>query len=295
MNLDSNSPETTEQFEVFAFSEIQELVRQALHPQPSGQTTGDTPFFGFKQIDDLTGGFNKGQLYTVVSKPGTGKTAFMLSVVNNLAVKNDFSVVIFSAERSGVKIAQRLIESETGIAIDKVRSGKLKDSMRDRFETLVSSIKKAKILVDDTKLLTVEGLVSKARAISQQQNFDLIVVDFLELLAANEIDLHPDDSVAKVVFALKELANELNIPVLLFSQLETSAGFFQKPSLNETPIALSEISDTILLLHRRTPAEIASNGAQKNVKIIVSKCPCLEEPRELNINLIEATGKFVDF
>jgi replicative DNA helicase len=295
MNLETNTPEKTEQLEVFAFEEIKTLVRQTLPHQPQIHNTPQIPFMGFSQLDQIIGGLEKGQLYSLVSRPGSGKTAFLLSVVNNLAVRNNFSVAIFSMERSGTKIAQRLIESETGLPISKLQNSKLKDSERDRVQTLVSSIEKAKIVVDNTRSLTTDDLVSRARAIKKKADVDIIAIDFLELLAANETDLHPDDRIAKTVATLKNLAQEIDVPILLFSQLESSASFFQKPSLNETSIALSEISDTVLLLHRKTPAEIATNGTQKNVKIIISKSPGLEKTEEVNLNFIETTGKFVDF
>ncbi len=295
MNSSTNSPEITEQLEVFAFEGMKSLVRQALHLRPQEELTGKLPFFGFTQLDQIIGGLKPAHLYSVATKPGTGKTAFLLTVVNNLAVKNDFSVAIFSAERSGSKIVQRLIESETGTAIGKLDSSTLRESDRDRFQTLVSCIEKAKIFVSHSNTATVGEIGANARALLGSRVIDVIIIDFLEMIASNESNLHPDDRIAKTVFALKDLSRELNVPVLLLSQVSGSSGFFQKPSLNETPIALSEISDALLLLHRRTAAEIASNGVRKNVKIIVSKAPSLEKPEEVYLNLIETTGKFVDF
>ncbi len=295
MNLTTNSPEITEQLEVFAFEGMKSLVRQALHLRPQDQPAVNLPSFGFEQLDQITGGLKPAQLYSVVTKPGTGKTAFMLTLVNNLAIKNDFSVAVFSAERSGVKIAQRLLESETGISTGKLDSSKLKDSDRDRFRTLVSCIEKANIMVCHSKILGLNEITTSARALQSDRKVDVIIIDFLEMIASNETNLHPDERIAKTIFGLKKLSIELNTPIVLLSQLENSIGFFRKPSLNETPIALSEISDTLLLLHRRTAAEIASNGVQKNVKIIVSKAPSLDKSQEIYLNFVETTGKFVDF
>lgn len=295
MNPTDNTPETTEQLEVFAFEGMKSLVRQALHLRPQNLASGQLPLFGFERLDQITGGLKPARLYSLVTKPGTGKTAFMLTIVNNLAVKNNFSVAIFSAERTGVKIAQRLIESETGISLGRLDSGKLKDSDRDRFHTLLSCIEKSNILVHHSKALNVDEIVVNARDLANSKYVDVIIVDFLEMVASNESNLHPDDRIAKTVFALKELSVELNIPILLLSQQESRNRFFQKPAFNETPIALTEISDTILLLHRKTISEIASNGVQKNVKIIVSKSPEIDQPVEVTLNFIETTDKFVDF
>ncbi|MBW6497634.1 MAG: DnaB-like helicase C-terminal domain-containing protein [Bacteroidales bacterium] len=295
--MEQNTLEITEQSEVFEFASIRELVNQALkkdfdeQASPAGLTTG------FRMLDNVIGGFQKGQLYTVAVKPGMGKTAFLLSVANNLAIKNNHSVAIFSSERSNLKITNRLIESETGMSLEKLRKGTMKASERDHMNSLISSIAKAKIFLDDTPSLSAEELIKRSRQLKIVHNVDLVIIDYLELLSTSITDTDSrSEQLNKIVLTVKEIARELNLPILLFSQIGSPFNFMQKPTIKDLPVFLSELSDSVMFLHRSDLFPSAKNGINKDiVEVIVAKHPQLYEPVVVPLTYIESIAKFADF
>ena len=295
--MEQNTLEITEQSEVFEFASIRELVNQALKKDFTGQDTPSGLSTGFKMLDHVTGGFQKGQLYTVAVRPGMGKTAFLLSVANNLAIKNNHSVAIFSSERSNLKITNRLIESETGMSLDKLRKGSMKPSERDHMHSLISSIAKAKILLDDTPSLSAEELVKRSRQLKIIHNVDLVIIDYLELLTTSITDTDSrSEQLNKIVLTIQDIARELNLPILLFSQIGSPFHFVQAPSLKELPVFLSELSDTVMFLHRSDLFNTANNGHGKDaVEVIVAKNPQLKEAVVVPLTYIESIAKFADF
>lgn len=295
--MEQNTLEITEQSEVFEFASIRELVNQALKKDFTGQDSLFGLSTGFKMLDQVTGGFQKGQLYTVAVRPGMGKTAFLLSVANNLAIKNNHSVAIFSTERSNLKITNRLIESETGMSLDKLRKGSMKASERDHMHSLISSIAKAKIFLDDTPSLSAEELVKRARQLKMVHNVDLIIIDYLELLSTSITDTDSrNEQLNKIVMTIKDIARELNLPILLFSQISLPFNLLQPPTEKDLPVFLSELSDSVLFLHRSDLFRTGSNGYAKDaVEVIVAKSPQVKEPVVVPLTYIESIAKFADF
>lgn len=297
--MEQNTLEVTEQTEVFAFASIRELVNQTLQKNFGKSDYLNGLSTGFKALDQATGGFQKGQLITIAVKPGMGKTAFLLSLANNMAIKNNYSVAIFSAERSNEKMTSRLIESETGMSLEKLQYGSLKPSEQDHMYSLVSSIAKANIYFDDTQALSVDDLVRRCRQLKLKHNADLIIIDYLELLSTHISD--PDsrnEQLSRIVKRIREVAHELNLPVLLFSQTPApfpSFGQVKTPSLKDLPVFLSELSDMVIFLHRSglTPTNGHAPG-KAMVDMIVAKHVDVSRQTTVPIAFIESIAKFVD-
>ncbi len=295
--MELNTLEITEQSEVFEFASIRQLVNQALKKDFSGPENMPGISTGFKMLDSVTGGFQNGHLYTVAVKPGMGKTAFLLSVANNLAIKQNYSIGIFSSERSSEKITNRLIESETGMSLEKLRLGTMKASELDHMYSLVSSIAKAKIFLDDTPALSASELIKKSRQLKQVHNVDLIIIDYLELLSTSitDTDSRPGQ-LTKIVQVIKKIALDLDLPILLFSQISSPFGFVQKPCLEQLPESLSELSDSVWFVHRSDLFATPKNGNSKDlVELIVAKQNLLTEPVVVKLTFIESIAKFADF
>lgn len=295
--MELNTLEITEQSEVFEFASIRQLVNQALKKDFSGPENMPGISTGFKMLDSVTGGFQNGHLYTVAVRPGMGKTAFLLSVANNLAIKQNHSVGIFSSERSSEKITNRLIESETGMSLEKLRQGAMKPSERDHMHSLVSSIAKAKIFLDDTPALSVSELTKKSKQLKHVHNVDLIIIDYLELLSTSITDTDSrTGQLGRIVQVVKNIARELDLPILLFSQINSPFGFVQKPCLDELPGFLSELSDSVWFVHRSDLFATAKNGNRKDlVELIVAKQNQFTESVVVTLTFIESIAKFADF
>lgn len=297
--MEQNTVEITEQPEVFSFTSIRELVNETLKTE-----IGKTPSLvglptGFKALDKVTGGFQKGQLTTIAVKPGMGKTAFLLSVANNMAVRNNYAVAIFSAERSSRKMTSRLIESETGMSLEKLQNGKLKASEKDHMNSLVNGIAKARIFLDDTPGLSTADLLQKCRQLKLKHQADLIIIDYLELLSGDHSETGSRaEQLSAIVQLIREVARELNLPILLFSQLPglfPGFGTSPRPALKDLPVFLSEWSDVVLFLHRSDldPGQGKIPGKAR-VEMIIAKHQDPSKQGVVPLAFIESLSKFTD-
>ncbi len=297
--MEQNTLEITERSEVFEFASLRDLVNQALH-QNFGETTltnGITT--GFRSLDKEIKGFKKGELTTISVKPGMGKTALMLSIANNVAIKNNHPVAIFSSERSSSKITNRLIESETGMSLDKLVRGNMKPSERDHIFSLVNSIARADIFLDDSPNLSIDELKRKARHLKFSLNVDLIIIDYLELMTTSIFDNSPrEEQLSKIISSVRNIARELNVPVLLFSQMP---GYFprntqKKPTIKDLPVYLAEFSDIVLFLHRSDLNAQPGKGYASNdiVEVIIGKFNDQIDDRIVELRYIESLAKFAD-
>lgn len=296
--MEQNTLEITERSEVFEFASLRNLVNQALQ-----QNFGETPVSngissGFKDLDQVIKGFKKGQLITVGVKPGMGKTAFMLSIANNIAIKNKHSIAIFSPERSSEKITNRLIESETGMSLKKLMHGNLKPSERDHMFSLISYIANANVFLDDTPEICVEDLLKKARQLKLNHSIELIIIDYLELLSLSHVGTeNRQEQLSTAVHNLKEMARELNVPVLLFSQLngQYNAYVDDKPTMKNVPVFLSELSDVVMFLHRTDLYPNGNGNHDKDlVDIIIGKYNNEKSQSTVKLRFIESLAKFTD-
>jgi replicative DNA helicase len=297
--MDENTLEITERSEVFEFASLRQKVNQALQQNFGENQISNGLSSGFRDIDQVISGFKKGQLTTIAVKPGMGKTALMLSIANNVAIKNNHSVAIFSPERSSTKITNRLIESETGMSLDKLINGKLKASEKDHMYTLVSHIAKANMFLDDTPNLSAYELQQKTRQLKDMHNVDLIIIDYLELLSTSITDNDSrEEQLSKIVFTIKDIARELNIPIVLFSQIpgSYSQSASKRPSMKDLPVFLTEFSDVIMLLHRSDlyNRNNSDSDNQNLVEVVIGKYENHINENVVPLRYIESLAKFTD-
>ena len=296
--MDINTLEITELPEGFGFTGIRELVNQTLGINFGAMLTPGAIPTGFQELDKCIGGFQSGQLYTVAVKPGMGKTAFLLSLVNNLAIKDRYSVAIFSAERSDIKMTKRLIESETGMSVDKLQEGNMKDSRKDHLLSLLGNIAKAKIMIDDTKVLTVEELARKSKRLRSLQKTDVIVIDYLELLTSTaSTQTDPTGRQIEIIGKVRRIAAETGIPIVLFTQAVAKINgheISKKPTAKGLPAHLREASDVLMLLHRNDVFATPNTDKKSNVELMVLKNDNNEEESIVPLHFIESIAKFTD-
>jgi replicative DNA helicase len=185
--------------------------------QHKGETIGVPT--GFRQIDKLLGGLQKSDLVIVASRPGMGKTSLMLSFAQNAARKYNQRVAVFSLEMSAEQLVQRLIASEAGIDSQRLRLGNLREEEWPVFIQATGALSETMIFIDDTPSISAMQLRTKARRLYAERGLDLIIVDYLQLM---QTDRHIDNRVQEISLlsrSLKGLARELNIPVVVASQL----------------------------------------------------------------------------
>jgi replicative DNA helicase len=174
---------------------------------------------GFIDLDKLLGGMQQSDLIIIAGRPGAGKTGFMLNVAKNSALTYKKHVAIFSLEMSNDQLVQRLIAQETGIDSQRLRLGDIHDHEWPLFVQASNVLSEAQIFLDDTPALTPNQLRSKCRRLDQEYGLDLVIVDYLQLMQGDGRTENRVQEVSVISRGLKQLARELNVPVLAGAQL----------------------------------------------------------------------------
>ena len=175
---------------------------------------------GFVDLDTLLGGLKRGDLTVVAARPSMGKTSLVLNIARNAAVGQNAKVAIFSLEMSDTQITQRLLVSESGVDSTKLRLDEHSEADEQRILGAMGVLAEAPIYIDDVAVQRVAELRAKAHRLHRDQGLDLIVVDYLQLLQAGTGNTEDRMAAAsEITKSLKGLARELDVPVLVCSQL----------------------------------------------------------------------------
>lgn len=197
-------------------SEVYEQV-EVLH-EASSSISGIPS--GYIDFDRLTSGFQNSDLIVIASRPGMGKTSFVLGVARHIAMREKLPIAIFSLEMSKQQLALRLMSAESKIDLQRVRDGKIKDEEWTQLARAVEKLADCKIFIDDTAFLTVMDLRSRARMMVSTNNIKLIIVDYLQLMqSTTNYRGNKVLEITEISQHLKGIAKELNIPVIAVSQL----------------------------------------------------------------------------
>lgn len=248
------------------FSTSAVIVPETMERIERIQKHGESPGIktGFFELDNMTGGFQKGDLIVIAARPSMGKTALALNIAFNMAVKTHASVGIFSIEMSRYQIVMRLLSLRSEVDMSALTSARkhLNQSEWRQLEMAASELKNADIFIDDSASLSIIEMKTRARRLSRERKLDIIFVDYLQLMKVTGDQLRRNDSraqeVAIISAALKELAKELQIPVVALAQLnrapEQRGGKregvkYQLSDLKESG-AIEQDSDVIIFLHR---------------------------------------------
>ena len=200
-------------------SDVLEDYRERLERlyQHRGETIGVPT--GYLSLDKLLGGLQKSDLIIVAARPGMGKTSLMLSFALNAVRKYKQRVAIFSLEMSDEQLVQRLISAETAIDSQRLRLGDLREEEWPSFYQAAGQLSETMLFIDDTPSISAMQVRTKARRLYAEYGLDLIIIDYLQLMQGER---HGDNRVQEISYlsrALKGLARELNIPVVVASQL----------------------------------------------------------------------------
>jgi replicative DNA helicase len=229
---------------------------------------------GFIDLDKLLGGLQQSDLLIIAGRPGSGKTGLMLNVAKNAAMIYKKHVAVFSLEMSNDQLVQRLIAQETGIDSQRLRLGDIHDNEWPLFVQAANVLSEAQIFLDDTPALTPNQLRSKCRRLDQEYGLDLIIVDYLQLMQGDGRNENRVQEVSSISRGLKQLARELNVPVLAGAQLSRAVEQRQdkRPVLSDLRESgsLEQDSDIVMFIHR--PDMYNNDSAKTNIAdIIVAK------------------------
>lgn len=182
-----------------------------------GSLTGVPTFF--TELDRMTSGWQPSDLIVIAARPSMGKTALVLNMAQNAAVRGKVPVALFSLEMSKEQLVQRMLCSEAMVDQQRVRTGDLLDTDWPKLTRAVGPLSEAEIFIDDTVGISLAELRSKARRLKMEHGLGLIVIDYLQLMSLGRRAESRQQEVAQISRGLKGIARELNVPVIALSQL----------------------------------------------------------------------------
>jgi replicative DNA helicase len=174
---------------------------------------------GFRDLDRLTAGFHGSEFVVVAARPSMGKTALCLNMSQYIGINTDRSVGFFSMEMSKEQLVMRLLCAEAQVDLQKVRTGFLGEADFRRLQKGAEALSRARIFVDETPALSVVEMKAKARRLKMEENLDVVFIDYIQLMRAGSRYENRTQEISFISRSLKELAKELQIPVVGISQL----------------------------------------------------------------------------
>lgn len=212
---------------------------------------------GFHKLDKLTSGWQNSDLIIIAARPAMGKTAFVLSMAKNMAVDYNTPVAIFSLEMSNLQLVNRLISNVCEIESEKIKSGRLTQPEWEQLNSRVRKLYSAPLYVDDTPSLSIFELRTKARRLVREHDVRIIIIDYLQLMNASGMKFGSrEQEVSMISRNLKQLAKELNIPIIALSQLsrkvEDRNDNNKRPQLSDLREsgAIEQDADIVCFIHR---------------------------------------------
>lgn len=234
-----------------ALLESYEKINFAFHNKGKGPTGIPT---GFAELDKITSGLNNSDLIIVAGRPGMGKTTFAINIAQQASVNHQKSVAIFSLEMSREQLATRMLVSEAVVDMQSVKSGQLSKNDLASIMTALKDLSIAPIFVDDTAGITPQELRSKCRRLKIEQSLDLIVIDYLQLMESGRRTDNRQQEISEITRFLKNTARELNVPIILLSQLSRAVDnrTDHRPVLSDLREsgAIEQDADIVLFLYR---------------------------------------------
>jgi len=232
---------------------------------------------GFKDLDKLTSGLQPSDLILIAARPSMGKTALVLNIAQNVAVKEKQAVAFFSLEMSKEQLVQRMLCAEAPIDAQRLRIGELENNDWDKLVRAADRLAVAPIFIDDTAGITVMEMRSKARRLKIEHDLKLIVIDYLQLMQGGSGSSRSENrqqEISEISRSLKALARELKVPVIALSQLSRSVESRQvkKPMLSDLRESgsLEQDADIVCFIYREDYYEPETE--RKNITdIIVAK------------------------
>lgn len=207
---------------------------------------------GYRDLDELTGGFQKSDLIILAARPSVGKTALGLNVAQNVAHAGE-TVAVFSLEMAASQLVQRMICAEGLIDAQKLRVGGLEEDDWEKLTKAIGLLGNAPIYIDDTPGVTVHDIRTKCRKLKKQKGLGLILIDYLQLIYSNS-KANRQEQVSEISKALKNLARELEVPVIALSQLSRSVEQRQdkRPMLSDIRESgsIEQDADIVAFLYR---------------------------------------------
>jgi replicative DNA helicase len=211
---------------------------------------------GFQELDEKTSGFQPGDLIIIAGRPGMGKTAFALTVAAKANARRPVPTAIFSLEMSAEALTQRMMCSEAGLSMHNLRRGVISNRQRAHLAAALGNLYEAPLHIDDTPGLTALDMRARARRLKSRGPLAMVIIDYLQLMEATSRrrETNRQQEITEITRALKAMAKELNVPVVVLSQLSraTEKRDDRRPQLADLRESgsIEQDADVVLFLFR---------------------------------------------
>lgn len=239
-----------------------------------GTLTGLTT--GFIDLDARTSGLQKSDLIILAARPSMGKTAFVLNVAQNAAIKGGASVLIFSLEMSKEQLGQRLLSIDSSVELSRLKSGELSRGDWEDLNIAIDRLSKADIYIDDTPGVSIMEMKNKCRRLKADKGLDLVIVDYLQLMSfEGRASEGRQQEVSALSRMLKQLAREMDCPVIVLSQLSRAVEQRQdhRPQLSDLREsgAIEQDADIVMFLYRDEYYNPETTDKPNTCEVIIAK------------------------
>lgn len=227
---------------------------------------------GFKELDDLTSGFQNSELIILAARPSIGKTTVALNMASHAAIIEHIPIAIFSLEMSMEQLTLRIVCSESRIGLSRIKNSFLSVDDWEKIQRAAGRLSEAPIYIDDSPDLSVMEIRSKVRRLKSQHGIHFAIIDYLQLMRVRSTAERRDIAIAEISRGLKILAKELEIPIMALSQLNRmpEQRKDKRPILSDLREsgAIEQDADIVAFLHRDEAYNI---GAKGTAEIILAK------------------------
>lgn len=208
---------------------------------------------GFYQLDQITCGLQKGDVIVIAARPSIGKTSLALNIIEHL-LGEDVPVALFSLEMSGVQLAERLLCSYSRLKNQKIRRNMLEAKDYDELVESIGRLGTRRLWIEESSELTPLNIRSKARRLKAAYDIQCIIIDYLQLININGRHENRQQEITKISRSIKSLAKELNVPIILLSQLNRApagrSNFMPRLTDLRESGSIEQDADVVILLHR---------------------------------------------
>ncbi len=216
---------------------------------------------GFSELDKTTNGLNKSDLIILAARPGVGKTSLALNIAAHVGERSGKSVAVFSLEMSKEQLVMRMLSSAAKIPNTQLRVGQLEDNQWADLAEASGVLSSSPIYVDDTSSINIADMRAKLRRV---ENLGLVIVDYLQLMTSAKRFENRTTEVSAITRDLKILAKDLNVPVIVLSQLSRASEKNPKPMLSDLRESgsIEQDADIVLMLYRESENGEQAQGQQ---------------------------------
>ena len=261
---------------------------------------------GYSSLNNVTNGLQRGDLVILAARPSMGKTAFALNLALNVARFNDegqAAVVVFSLEMPARHLIGRMVSAQSSIKSDFLRSGRLNDDQMNELHVAANALSQLNMYIDDSSTITMPEIFSKCRKLKAENRLDMVVIDYIQLITGRGGSESRQQEVSEISRSLKQLAREMDVPVIGLSQLSRSVEkrdvkIPQLSDLRESG-SIEQDADIVMFLYREDYYQNQGDNEEKDEREVKETLLKISKHRngalaDLTLQFNPSISKFYD-